>query len=483
MVEELELNQPTPLDSGNDTKKKGHPKGLYLLFFTEMWERFSYYGMRAILVLYLTKSYLEGGLSIDKQDASLIYGFFTGFVYLTPLIGGWLADKYLGQRKAVTIGGMTMMTGQLMLFAFNTHIGLFTGLFLLIIGNGFFKPNISTMVGGLYKQGDPKRDSAFSIFYMGVNLGALIAPFIIAIISDNLFATRDSSGAIITYGYKYGFLAAAIGMCLGQILFSSLSKKYLGTIGIEPAGGKVAIEKRSQQAAEEGQANGTGKLTKAEKQRITAIFIFVFFAIFFWAGFEQAGSSLTLYTDRYIDRVVYLPFYGQYEIPTPIFQSVNPFFIVCLAPLFALFWSSKVGARIPTPVKMGSGMVILGIGFFFMLGAVAQRGGDIQDVTVKASLWWLILTYMVHTMGELCLSPVGLSVVTKLSPPKLASLLMAVWTLSSFVANILGGFLASSVEVLGAGKIFLYISIFVIICGLLLICLNKFVLKLMHGVR
>lgn len=457
-------------------RKKGHPPGLYLLFFTEMWERFSYYGMRGILMLYLTKSFLEGGLAIDAKEASLIYGFFTGFVYFTPLIGGWLADKYIGQRKAITIGGLTMMCGQLMLFAFNTHLGLYCGLLLLILGNGFFKPNISTLVGGLYKDGDPKRDSAFSIFYMGINLGAFFAPLVIGLLADDIFAVKDAAGNILAHGYRYGFLAAAIGMFLGQILFNALSNKYLGDLGVKPTGGKEAL-------AEAKAAGADQKLTKEEKERISVIFILFLFAIFFWAGFEQAGSSLTLYTEKFIDRTLMLPFIGEFTIPTPWFQSVNPLFIVCLAPLFAIFWGTKLGQRIPTPIKMGSGMIILGVGFFFMLGAVSERGGDIQDVTIKASLWWLVMTYLIHTIGELCLSPVGLSVVTKLSPPKLASLLMAVWMLSSFFANILGGFLASYVEALGAGRIFLYIAIFVIICGLILISLSKVISRMMHGVK
>ena len=456
--------------------QKGHPKGLYLLFFTEMWERFSYYGMRGILILYLTKSYLEGGLDINSQTASLIYGFFAGFVYFTPLIGGWLADKYLGQRHSITIGGIIMMLGQLALFAINTHTGLYIGLFLLIIGNGFFKPNISTLVGGLYKDGDTRRDSAFSIFYMGINLGALIAPIIVGILTDNVFSTKDAAGKILSYGYKYGFLAAAVGMFLGQVTYNSLAKRYLGDLGMKPLG-------KASKDVVEGKVDAKTPLTSNEKQRITVIFIYFLFAIFFFAGFEQAGSSFSLYTDKYIDRDIVLPFIGNYTIPTALFQSVNPFFIVVLAPLFAMFWNSKAGQKLTTPIKMGLGMIILGMGFFFMLGAVAQRGGDIGDVTIKASIWWLVMTYLVHTIGELCLSPVGLSVVTKLSPPKLASLLMGVWLLSSFIANIIGGFLASTVETLGAGKIFLYISIFVILCGTLMIALNKVLLKMMHGIR
>lgn len=463
-------------------RKKGHPKALYLLFFTEMWERFSYYGMRGILVLYLAKTYAEGGLGIDNKTATLIYGYFTGFVYFTPLIGGWLADNFLGQRKAIYIGALTMGLGQLVLFGFHNYIGLALGLSLLILGNGFFKPNISTLVGKLYEDGDPKRDSAFSIFYMGINLGAFLAPLIIGILTDNIFAERNAAGEITMYGYKYGFLAASIGMFIGYIIFSALSRKLLGDLGVAPSA-ELQDVADIKKASDEMKYAHDQELTSSEKKRVVAIFIFFFFAIFFFAGFEQAGSSLTLYAENYINRTVDLPFFGSFTIPTSAFQSVNPFFIICLAPLFAIFWMSKIGQRITTPVKMGGGMVILGIGFFFMLGAVAERGGDISDVTVKASLWWLVMTYLVHTIGELCLSPVGMSVVTKLSPPKLASLLMAVWLLSSFFANILGGYLASTVEALGAGKIFLYISIFVIVCGLAMISLNKVLLRMMNGVR
>ena len=456
----------------------GHPKGLYLLFFTEMWERFSYYGMRAILMLYMTKLWIENGLNIPGDKASLIYGFFTGFVYLTPIIGGYIADNYIGQRKAITIGGITMFVGQLVLFAVNTHVGLAIGLLLLILGNGMFKPNISTMVGQLYRNGDNRRDSAFSIFYMGINLGALLAPIVIAILTDDVFATRGEDGAIISYGYKYGFLAAAIGMAIGQILFNWLSSKYLLEIGVEPGAKK-------QETNSEGivdQKSAKQPLTHEEKQRITVIFILTFFVIFFWAGFEQAGSSMTLYTDKYIDRHLF-----GWEIPTAIFQSVNPLFIVALGPIFAWFWNSKYGARLTTPVKMSLGMILLGVGFLFMLfatyGVQTTGSGDKEVVTQKAALIWLVMTYFFHTIGELCLSPVGLSVVTKLAPLKLASMLMGVWMLSSFVANIMGGYIAMYVEKLGAATIFVSIAAFVITLGLLMLLLTSKLSKMMHGVK
>ena len=461
-----------------DQQKKGHPKGLYLLFFTEMWERFSYYGMRAILILYLTKKFIEGGLGMDEKYAMLLYGYFTGFVYFTPLIGGWLADRYLGKRLAVTIGGITMMLGQFTLFGLNSMTGLYIGLLLLIIGNGFFKPNISTLVGGLYKDGDSRRDAAFTIFYMGINLGAMIAPLIIGVVTDNMFATTNEDGSI-SYGYRYGFLVSGIGMLLGQVIFNLLGTKYLGDLGTKPVGAVSDTEVAKVQKSINPE---TGKELdeKDEKQRISVIFILLIFAVFFWAGFEQAGSSLSLYTDKYIDRSI-----GSFEIPTSWFQSVNPLFIVTLAPLFTLFWASPIGRRLTTPVKMGVGMIILGVGFLFMIGAVAERSanGDVDDVNNKAALMWLIMTYLLHTIGELCISPVGLSVVTKLSPPKLASVLMAVWMLSSFFANIVGGYIASYVETMGAGEVFTYIAGFVSVCGVLLILLNKVILKLMHGVK
>jgi len=450
--------------------KKGHPPALYLLFFTEMWERFSYYGMRGILILYLTKQWVEGGLAIDEKDASLIYGFFTGFVYFTPLIGGWLADNFIGQRKAITIGGITMMLGQFVLFAINTHIGLYIGLFLLIIGNGFFKPNISTLVGRLYPNNDPRRDSAFSIFYMGINLGAFLAPLVIGLFAENLFAVKDETGAIITYGYRYGFLISGIGMLLGQVLFNALASKYLGELGTKPA--------HLENSSDEEKAASSRPITKEEKQRMSVIFILTAFVVFFWAGFEQAGSSLSLYTDKFIDRTV-----GGFEIPTSWFQAVNPLFIVAFAPLFAIFWTSNLGKKFSTPVKMGMGMILLGIGFFFMLGAVAERGGENPDTAVKASLMWLVLTYLIHTIGELALSPVGLSVVTKLAPVKFASLMMGVWLLSSFLANIIGGFVAAFVETMGAFSIFATIAGFVIFLGLVMIALKGPILRMMHGVR
>lgn len=458
----------------------GHPKGLYLLFFTEMWERFSYYGMRGLLMLYMTKLWMANGLGIKEDTASLIYGFFTGFVYLTPIIGGYIADRYIGQRKAITIGGITMFAGQMVLFAMHSHVGLGIGLVLLILGNGMFKPNISTMVGQLYRDGDNRRDSAFSIFYMGINIGALLAPIVAGTLAEDAFAVKSATGEIMSYGFKYGFLSAAIGMALGQLIFNLYASKYLLEIGTSPAA-KAATASNNHETLD----NATTKnapLTFEEKQRIAVIVILTFFVIFFWAGFEQAGSSMTLYTDKFINRNLF-----GWEIPTTYFQSVNPLFIVALGPIFAWFWNSKFGAKLTTPVKMSLGMILLGIGFLFMLIAtfsVKYSGsGDNIVVQQKAALIWLVMTYFFHTIGELCLSPVGLSVVTKLAPIKLASMLMGVWMLSSFVANIMGGYIAMYVEKLGAATIFVSIAAFVIGLGVIMLLLSRRLSKMMHGVN
>ncbi len=438
---------------------KGHPPGLYLLFTVEMWERFSYYGMRGILTLYLVAEAAKGGLGWTKSEASLLYGYYTGFVYLTPLIGGYIADNYLGRRKSITIGGLLMMLGQFSLaWGLNLYT-FFLGLFLLCVGNGFFKPNISTLVGSLYETGDKRRESAFTIFYMGINLGALIAPIITGSFTD----------------FRYGFFAAGCGMLLGQIVYNVFGNKYLGDVGVEPE-----VKKKKREAVP-----GAPKvpLTAEEKSRMAVIFIIVSFTTFFWAGFEQAGSSLNLYTNDFINRSV-----GSFEIPTAWFQSFNPLLIVLLAPVFSILWIQLAnrGKEPSTPVKMGLGMILLGAGYLFMVGAGFERGStlstEVTDVAVKASLFWLCMAYLFHTLGELCISPVGLSMITKLAPVQFASLLMGVWFMSNFLANVLGGYVAAYVEVLGATQIFGAIAGFVIALGFILLAISGRLKRMMHGV-
>ncbi|MCH5328313.1 MAG: peptide MFS transporter [Coprobacter sp.] len=432
-----------------------HPKGLYLLFFTEMWERFSYYGMRAMLILYLTKTALEGGLGFSDSRASLIYGFFTGFVYFTPLIGGWLADNFIGQRRSITLGGLIMVVGQFFLAAKADPLFLTVGLVLLVVGNGFFKPNIAVLVGDLYPLNDSRRDSAFTIFYMGVNVGALIAPLVTGFLA-------------MRYGYRWGFFASGTGILLGQLLYNTLSNRLLGEIGKTPAVSQTVNGKTEKKP-----------LTKEEKDRTTIIFVLVAFCTFFWAGFEQAGTSMSLYTENFIDRTV-----GGFTIPTEWFQSVNPAFIILLAPLFSLFWNFLAcrGKEPSIPVKMGCGMILLGLGFVLMTGAALQRDAAACDAA-KASLLWLVGAYLLHTMGELCLSPIGLSMVSKLSPVRLASFMMGVWFLSSFAANIAGGVIASFFSKLGAMSIFMTIAAVSVCLGILLLLLRKWILAKMHGIK
>lgn len=446
---------------------KKHPPGLYLLFFTEMWERFSYYGMRALLVLYLTKQMVSGGLGFKDSFALQLYGIFTMLVYFTPLLGGYLTDKFIPRRLAITIGGITMAAGNFTLFALDNRTGLWVGLALLILGNGFFKPNISTLVGELYGENDKRRDSAFTIFYMGINTGALFAPLVCGYLAQTYFKTTVNG--VVQYGFKYGFLAACIGMIVGQIIFNLLAPRYLGEAGTR------VTAKQVKTVANKAAANTP--LTKQEKQRTWAILILTCFVVFFWAGFEQAGSSLTLYTDRFVDTTIF-----GWTVPSSWFQSVNPAFIILLAPLVSMLWT-KLAARkqgdLKVPTKMGLGMILLGLGFLVLLFAVMQTGSDEHHITTKANLMFIVVTYLLHTLGELFLSPVGLSMVSAIAPVKLASLLMGVWLAGSGLANYLAGALASYTSSLGYFEVFSLIGCATAFMGVILLLLSKKISRMM----
>lgn len=435
----------------------GHPRGLFLLFGTELWERFSYYAMRAILVLYLTDATLDGGLGWSTKDALDLYGIYTGLVYITPLIGGWLADNYLGQRRSILIGGALMAIGQFTLAMPADMLGLGTvhtfylGLALLIAGNGLFKPNISTMVGDLYQEGDNRRDGAFTIFYMGINLGALLAGVIAGSVTDE-------------FGWKSGFIVAGIGMLISLVMQMTLAQSWLGDIGREPAAKRdLAIKKSSKKEP----------LTKEEFDRIKVILVMSLFTIVFWAGFEQAGGLMNIYTQQYTDRMI-----GGFEVPAAWFQSLNPFFIITLAPLLAVLWV-KLGKREPnSPVKFALAMFFLALGFLCMVGAVMEQGGD---TTVKTSMLWLVGAFFFHTLGELCLSPIGLSLVTKLAPLRLASLMMGAWFGCNAIANYVAGYVGSHVGELGAFAIFSGIAVTAIISGVILLLFSNTLVRWMHG--
>lgn len=431
-----------------------HPKGLYLIFTVEMWERFSYYGMRALLVLFLTAQLVKGGLGFSESHASLLYGIFTGLIYFTPLIGGYIADQYIGQRRAISLGLWFLIAGQLTLAFATTAPVVYTGLLLQIIGNGFFKPCSSTIVGSLYPDGDSRIDSAYTIFYMGINLGSFFSPLL-------------TGWLAVTYGFKYGFLAAAAGLVLGYINYLCLSNTFLGEIGKKTA-------KKSSNDAEPAKP-----LTKSEKERIIVIAVLTAFAIAFFAGYEQAGCSMTLFAEKYINRDL-----SGFEVPTSWFQSINPLFILFLAPLMSLLWT-KLGKKGPSiPVKMGLGLILLGVGFIFMYGAIVDRGGDVDTLAgteAKASMWFIVWAYLFHTIGELCLSPIGLSMVSRLAPVKLASLLMGVWFASSAIANFLAGYLSSLTSEYGYMELFIALTFSSIILGLVLIFIRKPMLRMSHG--
>ena len=429
-----------------------HPPALYLLAATAAGERFAYYGMRALLMLYMTHKVFDqlSGMSFSDKTSGLVYGLFNGLCYLFPFFGGIVADRLIGERRSVTIGGILIAIGLLILSIDNTLIPFIIGLTFIAVGNGFFKPTVIAMIGELYEQGDSRRDSAFTLYYQLFNGAVFIAPIV--------------CGSVAAfYGYRVGFMVASVAVVISMISYWILGSRILGTVGKEPKAKQRIINNVE-----------VLPLTKEEKDRISVIFVLLFFVTFFWAGFEQAGSSLTLFTDKFIDRTVL-----GFEIQTPWFQSVNPFLVLILGFPFSYLWIklSKIGKNPSTPIKMGIGMVLLGIGFLFMLGAVAQLNAGAP----KASMLWLMLAYLFHTFGELMLSPIGLSMVTKLAPAHMVSMFMGVWFLSTFMAHLIGGVIASFIDQLGAGVIFGGVAGFVIVLGFVVFLISRRLLNMMHG--
>jgi POT family proton-dependent oligopeptide transporter len=523
-----------------------HPKGLFVLFFTEMWERFSYYGMRALLVLYVTKALMKD----DTYAQDGVYGSYTGLIWLTPIFGGYIADRFWGNRRSIITGGFMMAIGQFIMFASASvidniqlsHTIMWAGLIMLILGMGLFKPNISTMVGQLYPKGDRRLDSAYTIFYMGINLGAFIGP----LICGGLGEVRDDSGEVVASAFKWGFMSAGIAMLVGTSAFIWLKNKYV----VDPDGNGIGIlpnisrEEITTSSANRESTNSSLKqvmlwaliglaaialfkfqlemdwigsfiygvplaisgliitdksLTKSERGRIIVIFISAFFVIFFWAAFEQAGSSLTLFADRntdrkypidtqlgtviliilalgallyyFLHRMMEIPVelkrifivlatgavllaayhylkgtsYNLAEIPASWFNSVNSMWLIIVAPLLAQVWAwmGKKKIEPSSPKKQALGLVSLMLGYLLIAYGVKDMGATV-------SMFWLLGLYLLHTIGELCLSPIGLSLVNKLAPARFASILMGVWFLSNAVANKFGGKLAALLP--GEGK-------------------------------
>lgn len=456
----------------HNVSRQGHPKGLYMLFMVEMWERFNYYGMRALLVYFMTSAVI----GFTDPQAYRIYGWFTALVYLTPVIGGWVADKYIGQRHSITIGAILMAMGQFTLASYGflpARMALFLGLIFIIVGNGFFKPNISTIVGQLYEPNDPRRDSGFTIFYMGINVGAFIAPFITGYVGE-VTATSPSWVA-----WRWGFMAAGIGMIIGLIWYVTSQNKYLGHIGLHP----VAKNTQDEDAEERAKAEAAAKpLTQEDKDKIKAVFTFTFIAIFFFAFFEQAGSSLSKFAQTSIVLPAFkLPWGHIFQIKASWFQSINPIAVVILAPLFAKMWINLgMKNKEPSiPIKFALGVFLTGLGFL-----VLAIGSMFLTPQHQINMMWLVALYIIHTCGELCLSPVGLSMVTKLAPTKFLSMLMGVWLASSFFGNLIGGYFATlSASLTSMATFFAIPAIILMAFGLLVWAFSGKIKYWMHGVK
>lgn len=435
----------------------GHPKGLMILFFTEMWERFSYYGMRGILVLFLVST-TNGGYGWTNEEALELYGTYTMFVYLMSIPGGILADKVFGQKKAVIIGGFTLVAGHL-LMAYPPEWAFYTALCLIVVGTGLLKPNISTMVGGLYTEGDNRRDSGFTIFYMGINLGALLASLIVGYVGER-------------YGWHYGFSLAGFGMILGQIVFI-WGRKFLHGVGNLTKGEKSEDRIFTKDTAK-AHAGFLG-FSRSEWDRIIVILISFIIVLVFWASFEQAGGLMNLYALQYTDRFVF-----GWEVPTAWLQGLNSFFILTFGGIVASIWIAlaKRGKNPPSIFKMGLGTAVLGLGFIFMVFASLQRNSSADGLS---SLHWLVFAYLFHTLGELALSPVSLSFITKVAPKRIVASMMGLYFAVTGLGNKLASVIGIWAQRLGELEIFMAIAGFTIVLGIILMLLTRKINKLTHG--
>ncbi|ODS83837.1 MAG: amino acid transporter [Cytophagaceae bacterium SCN 52-12] len=493
------------------TISQKHPKGLYVLFFAEMWERFSYYGMRAILLMYLIDQ-VRGGLALSVAEGSAIYGLYTASVYLLSLPGGWIADNILGQKKSIFYGGIVIMIGHIILAIPSTNALFFTGLAVVALGTGLLKPNISSIVGELYPEGGARRDAAFSIFYIGINLGSFLGMLIVGYLGQKV-------------NWHYGFGAAAVGMFFGLLVFKFAGDKYLRGLGMPPAkkvGDTAAASANGREkmlgyglvallvvflsvlqltgyinvtsAQGLAQAMGViivsvalvyffyillaGGLSPVEKKRVGVLIIFFFTAALFWSGFEQAGTTFQIFAERHTFRTI-----GNFEFPSSWFQNFNPLFIVTLAPVVAALWIFLAQRNInpPIPVKFAIGLLLLASGFFIMRFAAEEA---LSGQLVSPA--FLAVTYLLHTIGELCLSPVGLSSFTKLAPKRYVSQLMGIWFVAASLGNLISGLFASNFDEENVAQMpHLFNQVFLVTGGLalLLLVFYKPIKKWMGGIE
>jgi len=399
----------------------GHPKGLGPLFFTELWERFSYYGMRSILILYMTSTAAQGGLGFDVKQASSLYGWYTMAVYLTALPGGWVADYLTGARLAVLIGGIIIACGHFSM-VFHSTTFVFLGMALIAIGTGLLKPNISVMVGNLYSKNDPRRDSGFSIFYMGINIGALLAPLVVGYLAKGVTfkGFLSASGMDPAKSWHWGFGAAGVGMVVGLIVYLLNGRRLAGVEDKIPTAAKI---KTGGAAAP--------PLTRDDWSRIAAIVILFVFTILFWAAYEQKGASLNLFADKLVRTEIF----GM-TFPAPFLQSLTPLFVILLTPVFSTLWVRMRSNQPSSPVKFTLGLLFIGLAYALIVPAAWLTAQG------RVSFWWLVGLYFLEVCGEMCLSPVGLSTVTKLAPAKFVGLMMGAWFLATSLGNKLAGYLS-----------------------------------------
>ena len=475
----------------------GHPRGLATLYFTEMWERFSFYGMRALLILFMTASVERGGLGFTDSKSGAIYGLYASMVYMVSLPGGWIADRILGQRKSVLYGGIVIACGHFCM-ALPGLTQFYIGLGLICIGTGLLKPNVSTMVGALYAPDDNRRDAGFSIFYMGINLGAFLSPLVCGYVGEKI-------------DWHYGFGLAGIGMTIGLLQYV-MGAKHLGTAGLYPAPSEspaAALKLKKNlllgigvavalialmtvlPVTAQGVSDAGGVLllvvtfatfawliffadsTPPERKRFVVIFVLFLAASLFWSAFEQAGSTLNLFAERSTAKMIL-----GFEYPASWFQSVNSLFIISLAPVLAWLWM-RLGTHEPSiPAKFSLGLIFVGLGFLVMVGGALAATHGVQVSSVY--LWGC---YLLHTIGELCLSPVGLSAMTKLAPARFVGLMMGIWFLATAVGNYIGGRLASVYVSFGVPSLFGIVAAFCIVLGLILAAMVNPIKKLMGGVK
>jgi len=489
----------------SDTGFFGHPRGLATLFFTEMWERFSYYGMRAILILYMTHTIATGGLGFGDEKAGAVYGLYTSMVYLMCLGGGWIADRITGQRRAVLIGGVLISAGEFCLMV-PGDLFFYAGLVLLMLGTGMLKGNVSTIVGQIYRKGDPRRDSGFSIFYMGINIGALVSPLIVGYIGERI-------------SWRLGFGVAGIGMLAGLVQYV-MGAKYLGDAGLHPAStGNPELDRRQKRSAALAVGAGlgffvligllaaagviaftattisdglgwcllgisavvfswlifSGGWSPEERKRSAAVCVLFVASAIFWASFEQAGSSLNLFAERNTNRNLF-----GWEFPASWFQFVQPIFVVALAPVFAWLWLAlnRKKAEPPAPVKFSLGLLFGGLAFAILVPAAGMTMSGAQ-----VGIWWLTGTYFLQTLGELSLSPVGLSAMTKLAPDRAQGFIMGIWFLSTSIGNWAAGKAASLFSSMPLPTLFGSVAALTVAAAVVLVLLTKPTVRLMSGVK